>query len=163
MATMEIFTDGSCLNNRLSKKGLSKGGVGVFFGDNDPRNISEPLAGPKVTNQVAELTAISRALDVLIAENYNGIAYIYSDSKYSISIFTEWIKTWEKNNWRRAAGEIENLELIKEIQAKLKRQPVIFKHVRSHRAEPPKDDPAHRLWHGNNQADLLATRGSSAQ
>jgi ribonuclease HI len=63
---MEIFTDGSCLNNSNSKKGLSKGGIGIYWGENDARNTSEPLIGDKITNQVAELTAISKTLDILI-------------------------------------------------------------------------------------------------
>ena len=36
MSEVIIFTDGSTLNNQI--KGNRKGGVGVFFGDNDERN-----------------------------------------------------------------------------------------------------------------------------
>ena len=88
---IHIFTDGSCINN--GKKN-SKGGVGVFFGDNDPRNISQELTCDKITNQVAELTAISMALDIV--QDYKDIVYIYSDSSYCINIFVNWIKSWEK-------------------------------------------------------------------
>ena len=41
-----IFTDGSSLNNQNKK--LRKGGYGVFFGDNDKRNISKKLKGKKL-------------------------------------------------------------------------------------------------------------------
>lgn len=148
---IHIFTDGSCINN--GKKN-SKGGIGVFFADNDPRNISQELTCDKVTNQVAELTAISIALDIV--KDYKDIVYIYSDSSYCINIFVNWIKSWEKNNWRKKDGEIKNLELIKEIHNKLKNLTVIFKHVRSHCQEPDKNSSGYYTWYGNNQADKLA-------
>ena len=55
---INIFTDGSTLNNQT--KGKRRGGVGVYFGENDPRNISLSLVEDdinKVTNQVTELLA----------------------------------------------------------------------------------------------------------
>lgn len=148
---IHIFTDGSCINN--GKKN-SKGGIGVFFGDNDIRNISQELTCDKITNQVAELTAISIALDIV--KDYKDIIYIYSDSSYSINIFVNWIKTWEKNNWKKKDGDIKNLELIKEIYNKLKHLTVIFKHVKSHCKEPEKNSSEYYTWYGNSQADKLA-------
>ncbi|KAF9899292.1 hypothetical protein BX616_003120 [Lobosporangium transversale] len=47
------YTDGSSLGNGKSN---SRAGVGVFFGVNDPRNVSERLDGDLQTNQRAELT-----------------------------------------------------------------------------------------------------------
>lgn len=47
-----IYTDGACRKN--GKLG-SQGGIGVYFGENDIRNISEKLPGPIQTNQRAEL------------------------------------------------------------------------------------------------------------
>jgi ribonuclease HI len=41
MKEILIFTDGSTPQNH--NKGNRKGGVGVFFGDDDPRNISYGL------------------------------------------------------------------------------------------------------------------------
>jgi ribonuclease HI len=148
---IHIFTDGSCINN--GKKN-SRGGIGIFFGDNDSRNISQELNCDKITNQVAELTAISTALDII--KGYNDIVYIYTDSSYCINIFVNWIKSWEKNNWKKKDGEIKNLELIKEINDKLKGLTVIFKHVKSHCKEPEKESPNYYTWYGNDQADKLA-------
>ena len=39
---INVFCDGSALNNN-SKKGQRIGGIGVFFNDNDTRNISEVI------------------------------------------------------------------------------------------------------------------------
>jgi ribonuclease HI len=50
--TIIAYTDGACSRN--GQKG-SAAGIGVYFGPNDPRNLSEPLTGTKQTNQRAEL------------------------------------------------------------------------------------------------------------
>lgn len=151
---MKVFCDGSCLDN--GKKN-SKGGIGVFFGEGDVRNVSERLTCHKVTNQVAELTAIQRALDILIREGYQGIVYVYTDSRYAVQIFSSWIHDWEKNGWKRKTGSIENLDLIRDIYDKTKKVTVIFKHCRSHQKEPSKDSTDYEVWFGNHQADKLAT------
>lgn len=155
---INVFTDGSCLNNGSKN---SKGGIGVFFNDNNEYNLSEQLNVNKITNQVAELTAISRALDQLITMENKKIVNIYTDSSYSINIFSEWIKKWQSNNWKKMDGKpILNSELIIDINNKLKKQFVIFKHVRAHKTEPSKNDSKYFIWYGNNQADLLATNAS---
>lgn len=46
-----VYTDGSCKRNG---KADSVAGIGVFFGEDDPRNVSERIAGNQ-TNQRAEL------------------------------------------------------------------------------------------------------------
>lgn len=49
-----VYTDGACQRN--GQPG-AKAGVGVFFGENHPKNISVHLSGDRQTNQRAELTA----------------------------------------------------------------------------------------------------------
>lgn len=60
----DIYTDGACPNNQ-SKQPV-RAGCGVYFGDDDPRNIAEPLEpyGPNqfLSNNRAELQAIILAL-----------------------------------------------------------------------------------------------------
>jgi ribonuclease HI len=44
-----IYTDGACSSNGRAH---AKAGVGVYFGDNHPDNISEPLlTGPHTNNR----------------------------------------------------------------------------------------------------------------
>ncbi|GME85945.1 unnamed protein product [Ambrosiozyma monospora] len=64
----DVYTDGACKHNQSS--GQRRGGVGVFFGDDDPRNVSKPL-GPGVTNQIAELAAVQEALSIIINTDLN--------------------------------------------------------------------------------------------
>ena len=57
-----MFTDGACSNNGRDD---SKAGFGVYFGEDDPRNVSEkiPDDAPQ-TNNYAELSAIVRAIEL---------------------------------------------------------------------------------------------------
>ncbi|KAK3381768.1 ribonuclease H-like domain-containing protein [Podospora didyma] len=105
-----IYTDGSSLNNG---KRNAVAGVGVYFGEGDPRNISEPLVGNPQTNQRAELTAILRALQVV--DTAQSIE-IRTDSDYSRKCVTEWYRKWERNGWRTGGKEVKNQDLVKAIR-----------------------------------------------
>ena len=153
-----IYTDGSSLNNQ--HKGSRRGGVGVFYGDNDIRNISKPLIESnenKVTNQVAELTACLLAIE----NNEDTEILICTDSMYTINCVTRWAQTWKGKNWRKSDGKkIENLEIIQKLYEYYLTNKIKFKHVRGHKTEPPKDSPEYIDWYGNMMADLLATNAS---
>jgi len=161
MKKIYIFTDGSSLNNR--KKGNRCGGVGVFFGNNDNRNISYSLKETpkfKVTNQVAELLACVMGIEKLISSQ-SVIAkqiIIYTDSMYIVKTISEWAKNWEKNNWKKAnCDNVKNLNLIKKLYYYSLNLGIIYRHVKSHKMEPDKNSKQHLTWYGNNQADKLAT------
>ncbi|KAK7515182.1 putative ribonuclease H [Phyllosticta citriasiana] len=147
--TLTIYTDGSSLGN--GKKGAFAG-VGVFFGPLDERNVSAPLAGPRQTNQRAELTAIQRALD--LAPLTRDVK-ICTDSKYAIDCATNWIISWKKKDWKTAAGKpVENRDLIEAIDGRLEERKKLnrvteFKWVKGHA-----DDP------GNQAADELAVQAA---
>jgi len=53
----KVFTDGS--HNKSTKRC----GYGVFFGDNDIRNVGKEITEKK-TNNIAELTAILKAIQI---------------------------------------------------------------------------------------------------
>ncbi|OJD28694.1 ribonuclease h [Diplodia corticola] len=146
---LRIYTDGSSLGN--GKKG-SVAGVGVFFGPLDKRNVSEGLAGPRQTNQRAELTAIQRALDITPLQRD---VTIFSDSNYSINCVTVWFVNWRKNNWVTASKKpVENKDLVETIIARIEEREklgskTIFTWLKGHA-----DDP------GNIAADELAVQGA---
>ncbi|CAG8754507.1 7313_t:CDS:2, partial [Racocetra persica] len=58
---LNVWTDGYCKQNGLPD---AVGSIGVFFGDNDPRNLSEQLPGERQTNNRAEIYAAIRALEI---------------------------------------------------------------------------------------------------
>ncbi|KAK4096968.1 hypothetical protein N658DRAFT_435065 [Parathielavia hyrcaniae] len=108
-----VYTDGSSLGN--GRVGATAG-VGVYFGEGDPRNISERLPGETQTNQRAELTAILRALETVnLAQDLE----IRTDSKYSIQCVTEWYINWEKNGWKTRAGPVKNQDLVQLVRDKI--------------------------------------------
>ena len=56
-----VFTDGSCSNNG---KVNAKAGIGLYFGQNDQRNVSKRVIG-KQTNNTAELSAVIEVFTIL--------------------------------------------------------------------------------------------------
>ena len=107
---MKVYTDGSCINN--GKEGC-KGGIGIFFGDKDKRNISKKLNLEKVTNNIAELSALIEALNILKDEKREVI--IYTDSKYCILCCTSYGEKQRLVNWSK---DIPNKDLVREVYNK---------------------------------------------
>lgn len=116
------------------------------------RNVSEALAGPRQTNQRAELTAVYRALE--IAPRHREIC-IFTDSAYSINCVTVWCMSWRKNNWRTSTGKpVENKDLIEDILRRIEERNRLgvktsFQWIKGHANDP-----------GNVQADQLAVKGA---
>ncbi|KAJ1719258.1 hypothetical protein LPJ53_005945, partial [Coemansia erecta] len=109
-----VYTDGASQNNGRAN---ARAGVGVYFGPNDSRNVSEPLSGPRQTNQRAELTAIIRAMEQAPPQP-GATLHIITDSQYSINCLTRWADAWERNGWRTSQGTaVENADLIKTARA----------------------------------------------
>ena len=116
------------------------------------RNVSEALAGPRQTNQRAELTAVLRALE--IAPRHREVR-IFTDSQYSIKCVTLWSVNWRRNNWKTSTGRaVENRDLVEEIVRKIAERDALgvktsFEWVKGHAADP-----------GNSAADQLAVNGA---
>lgn len=164
MKPIIIFTDGAVPNNQ--KAGNRKGGVGVFFGPDDPRNISYGMKESpslKVTNQVCELTACIKAIETVVSTEKIGKKdiIICTDSMYIINSITEWAKNWEKNNWKKADNKpIQNDVLIKKLYYLSKNLKVGYKHVKAHTSPPKTDSEEYFEWFGNYMADKLAVEAT---
>ncbi|KAJ1925492.1 Ribonuclease H1 [Coemansia sp. S142-1] len=145
-----VYTDGASSKN--GKKG-ARAGVGVYFGALDPRNISESLAGPRQTNQRAELMAVLRAIETVSSSGSTKTLVICTDSMYTINCVSVWHYKWESCGWVNSAGQqVNNQDLIRAILLSMKeyRGSIQFIHVRGHSG-----------IHGNEQADLLAVQGAN--
>ena len=105
----KIFTDGGCEPN----PGEAGSGLAVYR-DNELSELWYGLYSPMGTNNTAELNALHQAMLMAKDEAEASVA-IFCDSKYSIQCVTEWAQSWEKKGWKKASGEIKNLELIKEM------------------------------------------------
>ena len=176
-APVRIYTDGSSLSN--GQVGAN-GGVGVWFGPLDKRNISEPLTGTKQTNQRAELTALLRALEVGPKDRRIDIV---TDSNYAIKCVTEWSIKWRSNGWLNSAHKpVENKDLVQKVVDMLEERFRLNQYrigeedeMERRRAEkvgqPWNWGPAgvkftwvkgHDKDEGNNAADALAVNGARA-
>ncbi|BDD58060.1 hypothetical protein MAP00_009276 [Monascus purpureus] len=146
---LRIYTDGSALKNGST---VAAAGVGVYFGPEDKRNVSEPLKGSRQTNQRAELTAILRALD--IAPRHRDVT-IFTDSRYAINCVTDWFVKWRRNHWMTSDNKpVENKDLVESILEKIEERnalkvKTLFEWVKGHNRDE-----------GNDQADRLAVYGA---
>jgi ribonuclease HI len=169
--SIQVFTDGSAKRN--GKKD-SLAGVGVYFSDFDPRNVSKSLRnsfidnnldlnGLKNTNNQAELMAILEALKITEEHLKAGKKLqIVTDSQYSISSLTKWYKNWLKNDWKNSSKkEILNKEIIEYIVLKFILKygdNITFLHCNSHTKLDEKWPPEKkRIWNGNFYADFFAS------
>lgn len=159
---VNVFCDGSTLGNGHRN---ASGGIGIYFGPNDPRNVSEPYTRDTPTNQKTELYAMLRTIQILdrmTTQNpeikYN--CHIYTDSEYTINCLTKWMPTWINNCWVKADGNpVKNVSLLKELSGyyygKRHNSSVMqLHHVMAHTGL---DSPEAI---GNYHADRLATNGS---
>ena len=166
MNSIIIFTDGAVPNNQ--NKGNRKGGVGVFFGQNDPRNISfsiKETSKIKVTNQVCELLACIKALETIVStENINNnLIELKTDSMYIVNTINKWANKWVKNNWKKSDNKpIQNEELIKKLYYLSKNLNVIITHVKAHTTPPKINSIEYFNWYGNYMADKLATSAAAS-
>jgi ribonuclease HI len=147
MITYYVYTDGACSNNG---KETAKAGIGVFFQDNDFRNVSKRITG-KQTNNRAELLAIIVAYFIIEKDIEKGLSIvIVTDSEYAIRCFTSYGEKCEKQGWKK---DIPNKELVQQAYALFKETPNIsLKHVRAHTGATD----VHSI--GNAKADALATQ-----
>lgn len=176
---VHVYTDGACQGNHLRKGAI--GGVGVWFGKNDPRNLSERLAGDVQTNNRAELTALIKAIEIYYADgDTNGdansetkdespdetsntsakkqkldkstyVLVLHTDSQYCKNGIESWIKGWKKNGWKTA-----NKKPVKNQDLWMRLDEL--QQAKSVRFEWV---AGHAGIEGNEEADRLATAGCS--
>ena len=143
-----VYTDGACKKNG---KAGAVAGYGIYFGENNPRNVSTRLNG-KATNNIAELTAVLKTLQLLEKELKAGQrCALYTDSSYAILCCGSYGERCAKKNWPE---DIPNLLLLKETYhlAEEYKTQLAFVHISAHTGK----DDVHSV--GNSNADRLATQ-----
>jgi len=166
---VHTYTDGSTVDNG---KVTAKGGYGVFFGDNDKKNISEPFFIYPITNNRCELYGCIQSIQIFakVADpKKKYILVINTDSEYIVNSMTKWLPAWKARGWRKADKKpVENVDLINWLDKLMKLYSGFFKvkfnHVNAaHDYAEPKDKKslAWQHWYGNNEADKLAKRGTT--
>lgn len=119
---VEAYTDGSY----IKKNGLEGCAYGIYI----PKyNLKKgKVLKENKTNNRAELSAIIDAIEYLIEKKEKEIC-IYTDSTYSILIFGETGKKYEKKNYKN----VKNADLVKKVNELQKKNIIIhFEHVKAH-------------------------------
>ena len=129
---IDIFTDGSCINN--GKNVEKRCGYGIYVPKYQEYNVSSRFTIEPLTNNRAELFAIYKSLGII--QKIDPLAekqfVLYTDSEYSIKIYNNIQLFLKKNN-----NNIENLknqDIIKLIIQKLNnfKHKLKIKHIYSH-------------------------------
>jgi len=137
---IKIYTDGSCIGNPGS------GGWAAIILNGDKQDI---ISGRKknTTNNQMELMAAIKAL-VFFSKKQK--IRIYTDSNYVKEGITNWIKIWEKNNWKTAnKKKVKNVELWKKLNTLSNFHDIEWKWVKAHSGDPM-----------NNMVDKLARKAA---
>ena len=137
---IKIYTDGSCIGNPGS------GGWAAIILNGDKQDI---ISGRKknTTNNQMELMAAIKAL-VFFSKKQK--IRIYTDSNYVKEGITNWIKIWEKNNWKTAnKKKVKNIELWIKLNTLSNFHDIEWKWVKAHAGDPM-----------NNMVDKLARKAA---
>ena len=145
-----IYTDGSCIK---FKNNLSKAGYGIYIPDKNIK-VSSPLLNQKITNNRAELTAIIESVNYLDEHDLIKKLCIFTDSQYSIYIFTGTGERYESNGYKNNGNDVPNIDLIKKILELKRKYNIVLLKVRSH------TDKKDIHSKGNKIADELANNGA---
>ncbi len=137
---IKIYTDGSCIGNP------GPGGWAAIILAGAKQNV---ISGRKknTTNNQMELMAAIRAL-VFFTKKQK--IRIYTDSNYVKEGITNWIKIWEKNNWKTAnKKKVKNIELWIKLNTLSNFHDIEWKWVKAHSGVPM-----------NNMVDKLARKAA---
>lgn len=144
-----IYVDESCLGNQFKARANPGGAGGLVEHWTGGQWVRRDywISEPDTTNNRMALRSAILGLELLRKKPCR-IRFV-SDSQYLVKGITEWIRGWKARGWRRKGGEIENLELWKELDALAADHQLEWLWVRGHDGHPQ-----------NEYANHLATRAA---
>ncbi|KAG5358481.1 Ribonuclease H [Yarrowia sp. B02] len=111
-----VYVDGSCKNNGTNSPAA---GLGVYFGENNPMNVSEALSDDYYphTSQRAELGAMLKAYEAIDGMHNKHKYENHTDSEYAINSIKR-TRKWHMNDWLDSNGRpIKDQDLLIELMA----------------------------------------------
>ena len=137
---IKIYTDGSCIGNP------GKGGWAAIIIDNK-KIIKISGKTLNTTNNQMELLAPIKALSSL---SKKGSIVVITDSLYVKEGITNWIKIWQKNDWKNSRKKsVKNKNLWQKLNNLVKIHNVKWKWVKGHSTDSY-----------NNLADEMARKAA---
>lgn len=123
MTQVSIYTDGACRGNP------GPGGwAALLIAGAERKELSG--AEPATTNNRMELKAVIGALNALKKPCE---VRLYTDSKYVLQGYTEWLPGWKKRGWRTASREpVKNQDLWEELERSASAQHIEWHWVKGH-------------------------------
>ena len=155
---IKLYTDGATSNN--GKDGARGGWAFAIVEDDEITNAYYgPITGDKITNNVAELSAVMMGLRAIMGSfperiRANEPIEIYSDSAYFCNcIKDKWYVNWQQNGWINSKKQpVENRELWEEILRLLSCGNISVNKVKGHSNNEI-----------NNLVDGLARKGAKGE
>lgn len=147
-----VYADESCLGNQFKGRARPGGAAGVveyFHPDRGWMRRDFWRSEPDTTNN---RMAIASAMIPLQALRNPSRVVFTTDSRYLVDGMSEWVHGWAARGWKRKTGEIENLELWKELLPIARRHQIQWRWVKGHAGHPQ-----------NEYANYLAIRAASKQ
>jgi ribonuclease HI len=109
-----VFTDGSADPNP------GPGGWGAVYVEDGEIVACDWGREPETTNNRMELTALLRGIELVPPGTP---AQVHTDSRLVVDTVTEWAPAWEARGWRRKAGPVKNLDLVRPLVERLRERP----------------------------------------
>lgn len=149
---INVFTDGSCIQNAKNKKNRPAG-YACVFPEHPQYNYGAKLEGPVKTNNRAEYMACIKAFEIAntIDPTKTKVLCVYTDSELMINSLTKWLTGWKAKGWKKSDGSpVLNVDLLKIMDIEKQKRVTIFKHVKAHTGKTD--------WQSvhNDMADKLA-------
>jgi ribonuclease HI len=95
------YTDGSCSPNP------GPGGFAVI------KDTEFAIVGHE--DMSTNIRMEGRALLAALNDANGSECQIFTDSEFWVNVVNKWSSAWESNGWIKKAGEIKNLDLVKEV------------------------------------------------
>lgn len=149
MKEVDLYTDGSCLNNP------GPGGFAAILRHIDKTkdidHTKEIALGYKLTtNNRMELMAVIKGLQAI---KFPCEITITTDSQYVKNGMTKWLLGWKKNNWLTSQKKpVKNKDLWQLLDAESQKHKIEWRWVKGHAGHPE-----------NERCDKLAREKASGQ
>lgn len=127
-----IYADESCLGNQFKHQARPGGAAGMLEYHHPERGWVRRdwwTSEPDTTNN---RMALASGIELLAELKTPSRVVFTSDSRYLIDGITNWVHGWASRGWRRKGGEVENVELWRELTETARRHEVQWCWVKGH-------------------------------